>query len=396
MGQQGNSVALTVVSLKDGTTSAEHKSAQYFMIVRPLTAAEIADVNLTAGSAVTAIHMLDRIPGRWNPQVIYVADTAAVVHAACETTIEVTMVTPSITAATTWYFADMFMSNNTRADGTGSIIEFDQGGFDFLGYGEIKVTQNPAALAVLRATLKNTAGLPANIILTDSEAIGDLNIVDDTIGIRFADANSSIRTNGAGLLDVNATTELGLQVGGADVANLATGLVTVTGGIAGTVADTVNQPAALFTQNDTTNNPNVLVLANSGGGFFINTSGSSSIFSVKSDGEVRTQDLTVQGRISLAAGTSSTGPAAVAATTTLHKITTTGTGDAMTLANGLETQFLRVLYIAEGAGSDTAILTPTNLAGADTTITFNAVGDSADMLFTSGTWFYLGGKAIAA
>lgn len=99
-------------------------------------------------------------------------------------------------------------------------------------------------------------------------------------------------------------------------------------------------------------------------------------------------------------GTASTtvtsGAGAVAITGAIHEITTTGTGDAMTLADGAEGQHLHVVYVAEGAGGDTAVLTPSNLAGANTTVTFTDLGDSAHLLFTAGTWFFLGGEATVA
>lgn len=93
--------------------------------------------------------------------------------------------------------------------------------------------------------------------------------------------------------------------------------------------------------------------------------------------------------------TTSSGPGAVAITGARHQITTTGTGDALTLADGVEGQELHIMYVAEANGADTAILTPSNLAGG-TTITFTNLGDSAHLLFTSSSWFVLGGAATVA
>ena len=94
--------------------------------------------------------------------------------------------------------------------------------------------------------------------------------------------------------------------------------------------------------------------------------------------------------------TTSSGAAAVPVTGRLHAITTTGTGDALTLANGTDGQQLTLIYVAEGAGGDTAVLTPTTLAGG-TTITFNALGDSADLTYYStGGWYMHGGTAAIA
>ena len=85
--------------------------------------------------------------------------------------------------------------------------------------------------------------------------------------------------------------------------------------------------------------------------------------------------------------TTSTGAGAVAITGRIHEITTNGIGNALTLADGAEGQRLTVVYVAEGGGTDTAILTPTNL-GNGTAVTFNVVGDVADGLFTNGQWYF--------
>ena len=94
--------------------------------------------------------------------------------------------------------------------------------------------------------------------------------------------------------------------------------------------------------------------------------------------------------------TVSSGAAAVPITGMVHQITTTGTGDALTLANGVAGQRLVLLYVAEGAGTNTAILTPTTLAGG-TTITFNALGNTANLVYSAtGGWYFVGGSAVVA
>ena len=97
-----------------------------------------------------------------------------------------------------------------------------------------------------------------------------------------------------------------------------------------------------------------------------------------------------------ASTTATSGAGAVAITGMIHEVTTTGTGDALTLADGAEGQHLNVVYVAEGAGADTAVCTPSNLAGANTTITFNDLGDAAALLFTAGAWYFVGGEAVIA
>ena len=97
---------------------------------------------------------------------------------------------------------------------------------------------------------------------------------------------------------------------------------------------------------------------------------------------------------------SRTGASAMGTTgTTLW--TSTGTGQALTLANGVTLnssnshQRITILYIAEGAGADTGVLTPTSLSGG-TTITFNDVGDTATLIWDGNNWFMTGGSAIIA
>uniref|UniRef100_A0A6H1ZHU5 Putative tail fiber protein n=1 Tax=viral metagenome TaxID=1070528 RepID=A0A6H1ZHU5_9ZZZZ len=70
----------------------------------------------------------------------------------------------------------------------------------------------------------------------------------------------------------------------------------------------------------------------------------------------------------------------------------TGAADALTLADGAEGQekFI-VMKTYGGIGT----LTPTNL-GNGTTITFDAVGDSAHLLFTNAAWHFMGGSATLA
>ena len=80
------------------------------------------------------------------------------------------------------------------------------------------------------------------------------------------------------------------------------------------------------------------------------------------------------------------GPGAVNVTTVTTAFTSTGTGDALTLADGVAGQLKAVVYVAETAGADTGVLTPTNF-GNGTTITFNAVGESVLLQFLGTDWW---------
>ena len=80
------------------------------------------------------------------------------------------------------------------------------------------------------------------------------------------------------------------------------------------------------------------------------------------------------------------GPGALDLATVTTAFTSTGTGDALTLSNGVAGQLKAVVYVAEAAGADTGVLTPTNF-GNGTTITFNAVGESVLLQFLGTDWW---------
>jgi hypothetical protein len=90
------------------------------------------------------------------------------------------------------------------------------------------------------------------------------------------------------------------------------------------------------------------------------------------------------------------GPGAVNLTTYTTAFTSTGTGDALTLANGAAGQIKNIVYVAEAAGADTGVLTPSNF-GNGTTITFTNVGDSCQIQFIGTDWWVisLNGATIA-
>jgi hypothetical protein len=90
------------------------------------------------------------------------------------------------------------------------------------------------------------------------------------------------------------------------------------------------------------------------------------------------------------------GPGAVDLTSFTTAFTSSGTGDALTLADGAAGQLKTIVYVAQIAGADTGILTPANL-GNGTTITFNNVGDSVQLQFIGTNWWVisLNGAVVA-
>ena len=82
------------------------------------------------------------------------------------------------------------------------------------------------------------------------------------------------------------------------------------------------------------------------------------------------------------------GAGAVNVTTFTTAFTSTATGNALTLADGVAGQLKAIVYVAEAAGADTGVLTPTNF-GNGTTITFNAVGESVLLQFIGTDWWII-------
>jgi hypothetical protein len=88
------------------------------------------------------------------------------------------------------------------------------------------------------------------------------------------------------------------------------------------------------------------------------------------------------------------GPGAVNVTQLTTAFTSTATGNALTLADGAAGQLKMIVYVAEAAGGDTGVLTPTNLGGF-TTITFNAIGDSCLLQFIGTDWWVISARGAA-
>lgn len=83
------------------------------------------------------------------------------------------------------------------------------------------------------------------------------------------------------------------------------------------------------------------------------------------------------------------GAGAVDVTSFSTAFTSTATGNALTLANGTVGQIKIVAYVAEAAGADTGVLTPTTRVGYST-ITFTNVGDSVTLQYFTQGWAVVG------
>lgn len=83
------------------------------------------------------------------------------------------------------------------------------------------------------------------------------------------------------------------------------------------------------------------------------------------------------------------GAGAVDVTSFATAFTSTATGNALTLANGTVGQVKTIAYVAEAAGADTGVLTPTTRVGYST-ITFTSVGDSVTLQYFTQGWAVVG------
>lgn len=204
----------------------------------------------------------------------------------------------------------------------------------------------------------------------------DLNMGTNVAGMAISVASAATGTSGEGsALDVSHTGDLGA---GADVVRIhSTGSPSATSNLVSIEQDTGAGTAGAYA-------------------LYVSATGTN-VEGIKVDAGdvVFDEDMTVSGRVIEDGTTTTSGAGAVAVTGSIHEVTTTGTGDALTLADGAEGQRLVVVYAAEGAGGDTAVITPTNLAGG-TTITLNNLGDTADLIFTAGEWYVLGLGGAAA
>jgi hypothetical protein len=85
------------------------------------------------------------------------------------------------------------------------------------------------------------------------------------------------------------------------------------------------------------------------------------------------------------------GAGAVNLTTLLTSLTTTGSAQALTLANGTVGQIKIIVHAVDGGS---AVLTPTTKIGFST-ITFTAVGDSAALIYTATGWAVFGSQGAS-
>lgn len=84
------------------------------------------------------------------------------------------------------------------------------------------------------------------------------------------------------------------------------------------------------------------------------------------------------------------GAGAVDITNAFTALTTTGSAQALTLANGTVGEIKIITHVVDGGS---AVLTPTTPLGF-ATITFTAAGDSAMLVYTAAGWAIIGSRGV--
>jgi hypothetical protein len=84
------------------------------------------------------------------------------------------------------------------------------------------------------------------------------------------------------------------------------------------------------------------------------------------------------------------GAGAVDITNAFTALTTTGSAQALTLANGTVGEIKVITHVVDGGS---AVLTPTTPLGF-ATITFTAAGDSAMLVYTAAGWAIIGSRGV--
>lgn len=244
------------------------------------------------------------------------------------------------------------------------------------GHLEIASTNTGAVGPVIKLTHTSTGSAAANDvvgrILVDgldnadaAESYARIDVIAQDV--TAANPDSSLNF----LVDRAGTLTLGLTVGWDDTAGAALNGIAVGDGAGAAIVSSNGAQNLTLNTNGGTNSGTITITQGANAAITLTPNGSGII------------DLA--GKIVTSETTTSSGAGAISITGAIHEITSTGVGDAMTLADGTEGQHLIIIHATDGGS---AIVTPTNLAGG-TTLTFTAAGDTAHLIFTAGEWYAL-------
>lgn len=247
----------------------------------------------------------------------------------------------------------------------------------------------PTALqGLVKFAIKTTTGAPTATAGKFLEAAQILNAVDSTwyenTGTTASPTWSLVPSSGSGISqltgDVTAGPGSGSQVATVAALNLETATVT---GIADTeifIGDGAASGTFKAISGDATlANTGVLTVTGATGSFeaggAITNAGGTLAVGFIPTAVTQPQALTAPGAANI--------------TTYQTKYTSTGAGDVVTLADATRIGHLKkISYVAEGAGGDTCVVTPTNLEGF-TTATLAAVGDYVLLMWNGANWLVI-------
>ena len=231
------------------------------------------------------------------------------------------------------------------------------------------VVATQAELSQLGAVVAGTVAASKAVVVSAASKVDVWNVDNITI-----DGNTitTSNTNGDLLISANGTGDVDFD---------ACSILIDTGE---SIKDAGGDPYITFTESTTPSNYFGVATSDTGSGPILSAIGGDANIDLNVTPK-GTGGVVVNGKLVIAETSTISGAGAIPVTASLCEITTTG-ADAMTLANGVERQELTLLFVSDGGD---ATITPSNFANG-TTLTFADVNDSADLVFTNGSWYMKG------